>query len=100
MGRFCRDRETVLKFWKLAAFDKDCPWALRVYVVNELAKTVKIATEFPPIPGTYKPPTSLKPVTSPDVSKDAPTEEDVAAQAAVTDVKQFLKQLGGANGET
>jgi len=99
MGRFCRDRETVLKFWKLAAFDKDCPWALRVYCVNELAKTVKIATEFPPIPGTYRAPIkNIEP--SPDVSKDAPTEADVAAQGAIADVKQFLKQLGGANGET
>ena len=97
MARFCRDREFVLAFWKQASRDSDCPWALRVYCVNELAKAAKVATDFPPIPGTYRP-KNIEP--SPEVSKDAPTEVETEAVAAVDDVKNFLKQLGGANGET
>jgi|ERR1017187_5443882 hypothetical protein len=98
MARFCRDREVVLSFWKRAALDSSCPWILRVYCVNELAKAAKVATEFPPIPGSgsgVKPKTEFSPV----VSKEAPTEVDAAAVGALADVKQFLKQLGGADGD-
>jgi hypothetical protein len=98
MARQCRDVEVVRTFWKMFARDADCPWPLRVYCVNNLAVSAKMATEFPPIPGTYRPPIkNLDP--NPEISKNAPTEVDVEAAKAVKDVKQFLKQLGGENGD-
>ena len=98
MARQPRDVEIVRTFWKMFARDASCPWALRVYVVNNLAVSAKMAKEFPPIPGTYKPPVrNLDPNT--DVSKDAPTEVEAAAASAVSDVKNFLKQLGGTDGD-
>lgn len=93
MARFCRDREFVLTFWKQASKDSSCPWVLRVYCINELAKASKVAAEFPPIPGTGQRNKAVEP--NPEVSKDAPTELEVEASNAVADVKQFLKQLGG-----
>ena len=97
MSRFCRDREVVLTFWKLVAKSESCPWALRVYCVYQLALSAKVATEFPPIPGTYKPPTSRPSLV---VSADAPTEVEVEAADMLTDTKNFLKQLGGADADS
>ena len=98
MPRKRRDEEIVLSFWKQFARDASCPWALRVYCVNCVAKYAGVLAEFPPIPGTYRPAASVTP--SPEVSKEAPTPVEAAAAVAVADVKHFLSQLGGANGDS
>jgi hypothetical protein len=98
MSKFCRDREFVLSFWKQASKDSGCPWVLRVYCINELAKSAKIAMEFPPIPGTYRPSKLLE--TNSEVSADLPTDIDVAAAKTLADTKDFLRQLGGADVQT
>jgi hypothetical protein len=98
MARQPRDVEIVRTFWKMFARDASCPWALRVYCVNNLAVSAGMAEEFPPIPGTYKAPARTDPDTT--VSKDAPTPVDAAAADAVRDVKQFVLQLGGERGNT
>lgn len=97
MARYCRDRDFVLTFWKQTSRDSSCPWALRVYCVNELAKAAKVAVDFPTLPGTYKPP--LKKLGVDNDAVEPPTEVEVEAADAVEDVKQFLKHLGGANGD-
>jgi hypothetical protein len=96
MARYCRDREFVLAFWKLAAKDPSCPWALRVYCINNLAIAMKVVPELAPLPGIRA--VNKVPEPSPVVSKELPTEVEVEASTAVDDVKNFLKQLGGANG--
>ncbi len=97
MPRKRRDEEIVISFWKQFARDASCPWALRVYCVNLLAVKTGMVCEggLPPIPGTYVPKKVVEP--SPIVSKDAPTEVEAAAAEAVADVKNFMKQLGGAD---
>jgi hypothetical protein len=68
-----------------------------VYCVNNLAIAMKVVPELAPLPGVPR----IKALeTSPIVSKDAPTEVEAEAAAAVDDVKNFLKQLGGANGDS
>lgn len=97
MARQNRDVEVCRTFWKMFARDASCPWALRVYVVNQLAQSAKMPIDFPPIPGTGSRNKAIDP--TPGISAEAPTEVDVAATEAVSDVKHFLKQLGGANGD-
>lgn len=100
MARQPRDVEIVRTFWKMFARDSDCPWPLRVYVVNELAKSAKMAKpeDFPPIPGTASVKKVVEP--NPEISKTLPTVVDVAAASAVADVKNFLSKLGGTDGDS
>jgi hypothetical protein len=96
MARHHRDHEVVLTFWKMFARDPAFPAALRVHCVNNLALAAGVIKELPLIPGTYRP-RSVEPI--PGASVEAKTEVEVEATAAVADVKSFLKQLGGANGD-
>ena len=97
MPRKRRDEEVILAFWKQFARDNSCPWALRVYCVNNLALATKMLEELAPIPGTAQRNKAIEP--SPLVSATAPTTVEAAASSAVSDVKQFLKQLGGVDGD-
>jgi hypothetical protein len=94
MARQARDVEICRTFWKMFARDASCPWALRVYCVNNLAVSAKMATEFPPIPGAYRAPVKNNEPNA-EVSKECPTAVEVGAANAVADVKMFLSQLGG-----
>jgi hypothetical protein len=93
MPRKRRDEEVIISFWKQFARDASCPWALRVYCVNNLALATNLLTETLPIPGTAQRNKAIEP--SPLVSQQAPTPIEAAAANAVEDMKRFMKQLGG-----
>jgi hypothetical protein len=92
MPRKRRDEEVVISFWKQFARDKDCPMHFRIYCTYALAVHTGMipAAIFPPGIGRYREQLTPQVVSSAEGVAVAETE-------SVVDVKNFLKQLGGAD---